>query len=206
MITPPKDKIVVKIDRSQEEEIHLAGGISLYLSTRLNLQEHVTLKGICVGVPEYLKREDLTVIDPLVKVGDEVYFSYQAIFDQHLTQDVQYYMNELKIDGESYWLIDYLCVFFTKKDDCVTMIGSHVLVEPVYEDKIYAAYLLAESNVKRMDRGIIISIGVPNKNENKINVKQGDLVAFDSQYVERYNFWDKPYFIIKQDRILHKIA
>lgn len=206
-ITPPKDSIIVKIDRSMEDEIKLAGGIKLFLSTRLNLQEHVTIKGICVGVPPFLKREDLQVIEPIVEIGDEVYFSYQTIFDQFLTEDVQYYMNEIKIDGESYWIVDYICVFFVKRGEKIEMVGSHVLVEPIEENLKVPDFLVlpkSMTDVQRKDKGIVKAIGCKNIGAQDIEVKNGDMVLFDEKYIERYNIWDKPYYIIKQDRILSK--
>ncbi len=203
---PPINKILVKIDRSLEDEIQLAGGMRLYLDTRLNLEEHVTVKGICVGIPGSLKRDELQNIHPDVRVGDEVYFSYQAVSDRFLTPDIQYYENEVEIKGEKYWIVDYICVFFVKREKEIVMIGGHVLVEPVREDDALPAWMARPDSMKSVeqkDKGKIVAIGRPNKDEPTLPVQPGDIVAFDERYVEHYNFWNKPYFIIKQDRILH---
>lgn len=209
MLYAPKDVVIVQIDKKTNDEILISGGIKLWQETRLNMQEHVTLNGKAISIPPVLKRDDLRTINPQVRVGDDVYFNYSAIFDQNLVGDTGYHMNLLEHDNQGYWLIDYSTILFCKRDEHIIMIGGHTLVEPCREKTQHNGFLLLPDYMrdrKRLDKGIVIAIGDPLLDKVPVDVKPLDVIAFDEKYVQQYKFWNKDYFIVKQDRILAKYA
>ena len=212
MITPvcPIDRVIVKIDKKYQDEVSLKSGGKLGIDTRINDNEHSTLHGTVVSVPHKLKRPDIALVKPELKVGDEVYFSYIVVFDQDQTRTEAHHRNEFKVNGETYWLVDYTDVFFAKRGDEIKMIGGWVLVEPFVESRTLSLLELPDhlKNVERKDMGKVLAIGEPKLTKPLLHVEQGDLVRFNGRYVQQYYFeglsGDKKY-IVKQERILSKL-
>lgn len=209
MLTAPKDVIIVQIAKKTKDEITIAGGLKLWVETRLNMEEHATLNGTVISIPPYLKRDDLLNIDPQVRVDDDLYFNYSAIYDQTLVGDLAYHNNLLQHNGKDYWLIDYSTVLFSKRGDDIVMHAGNVLVEPYKTQENKSSFLSLpdfQTKTARDDKGTVVAIGNKLFDKAETGVVAGDIISFDKKYRQRYEFFNKTYFIIKQDRILAKYA
>ena len=80
----PIDKILVKVESAFNDEIKLSNGMVLYKDTSWSPQDHVTIEGEVIGVPDKITKYDVFKkgISPEVKVGDKLYFSYMVIADR----------------------------------------------------------------------------------------------------------------------------
>lgn len=206
----PVDNLLVKIDKKFQDEIEFDGGLKMSIYTHVNQSEHTTLKGTVVSLPKRLKGiPDTQRILPELQVGDEIYFSYHVVFDQHNTESATWFLNEIKEKGESYWMVDYQHVFFAKRGEEILMVGGYVLVEPMYQQLPKTILVLPEAVEKKeyKDRGKVIAIGVPLKGEINSGVEIGDVVRFEGCYTQSYNFnglLKEKHYIVKQSRLLAK--
>jgi co-chaperonin GroES (HSP10) len=82
-----KDSILVELEKLSENEFSFSSGVKLYVDTSYKPEWHVRIYGECVLTPEVLTKSDqikyvegdyryIDSIEPEVKVGDRVYFTY----------------------------------------------------------------------------------------------------------------------------------
>jgi co-chaperonin GroES (HSP10) len=116
-------------------------------------------------------------------------------------QDLKY-KNLIDVDGFVFWKAMPTDIYAKKVGDEIVAVGDRVICKPIETDIKYRMELesgikLPAQSVKMRyyDRAEVISGG------EEIGLKKGDIVSFDEKYVEKYDFWDKHYFIIKTKRI-----
>jgi co-chaperonin GroES (HSP10) len=109
-----KNSVLVELEKLSDDEYQLGSGVKLFINTTYKPEQHQRIYGTCVAIPEMLTKGDqikfeegdyrfTDSIEPEVKVGDRVYFTYLVVRKENL---VEY-------EGKSYYNIPYsqiLCV------------------------------------------------------------------------------------------------
>jgi co-chaperonin GroES (HSP10) len=109
-----KNSVLVELEKISDDEYQLGSGVKLFINTTYKPEQHQRIYGTCVAIPEMLTKGDqikfeegdyrfTDSIEPEVKVGDRVYFTYLVVRKENL---VEY-------EGKSYYNIPYsqiLCV------------------------------------------------------------------------------------------------
>lgn len=97
----PVDKILVKVENAFNDEIKLSNGLVLYKDVSWSPQDHVTIEGEVIGVPDKISSGDLfkTGIVPEVMEGDKLFFSYMVISDRESVEDPESFFST----GQGVW-------------------------------------------------------------------------------------------------------
>jgi co-chaperonin GroES (HSP10) len=113
------------------------------------------------------------------------------------------YKNLLPINSKDYWICRPTEIFAKIVDGELQSVGDRVIMQPLETElpsEIYSQMGLAVPNssvsVRYYDRAIVLSFG-----ESK-HIHNGQIVAFDQKYLEKYEYNSKQYFLIKKKRIL----
>ena len=110
--------------------------------------------------------------------------------------------NLLDINGKILWKCDLDQIFAKRVKNKLVAIGDRVICEPIETDiktmmQITAGIDIPFQDVKMRyyDRAKVVSGG------EDIGIKKGDIISFESKYVEKYTLFGKDYFIIKKRRV-----
>lgn len=110
--------------------------------------------------------------------------------------------NQIQIDEKIFWKVEDFNIFAKKIGDNIVSVSDRVILEPIHEDLTTNFLLqgLLESPADTVqgtytDRGRVISGG------ESIGLKIGDIAGFQPQFCERYTFWNKECFLLKESRI-----
>lgn len=97
----PVDKILVTVENAFNDEIKLSNGLVLYKDVSWSPQDHVTIEGEVIGIPDKISQSDMfkAGIVPEVKVGDKLFFSYMVISDRESVDDPESFFKT----GEGVW-------------------------------------------------------------------------------------------------------
>lgn len=79
MLRSPSDCILVELKARYDDTIHFKSGVKLYVDPSFNPNFHATSEGIVHSVPVIMRQN--RDIDPIVRVGDTVLFSYKTVGD-----------------------------------------------------------------------------------------------------------------------------
>jgi len=75
---------------------------------------------------------------------------------------------------------------------------NYVLLEPYKEEKKKSAIILPDNgNEKKTEKGKVLAV-----NENKSNIKKGDVVFFKKYSEQKVTHQDKEYLLVKYEDIL----
>lgn len=110
----PQNSILVELEKIADDQYKFSSGLTIFLNTTYNPEQHVRIYGTCVAIPDILTKGDLIKYEendfrhidsivPEVRIGDTVYFSYVVINKTNL----------LEYEGRIYYNINYgniLCV------------------------------------------------------------------------------------------------
>lgn len=208
----PYNNVIVQLLKKHQDEILFDSGIKLYQDTSFHPEEHVTLHGTVVSVPnKILQRPDYQGYQISVKKGDEILFRYDVVFSyaKQADRDTPVYKNLLYYDFQEYWLCDLQKIFAVKTGDHYSMQNGYVLLTPIIETKndTYSDLIIRPESAKtvfRKDKAIIKYIGDPLTHQPRLSVQPGDTVYFDAQYVQEYRIGTEVFFILKQSHLLAK--
>lgn len=138
--------------------------------------------------------------------------SYQGTEDQverWATQNFKFgdcdsfkFRNKILVDGKEYWKCSLSNIFAKKEKGKIISVGDRVICKMV--DIPVDKQLLKMNNihlpnssvqVRFYDRGKVVSGG------ERLGIKKGQIVSFESKYCEKYKLFGKDYFLIKERRI-----
>lgn len=126
---------------------------------------------------------------------------WMAQFKFSGVQDFKY-KNLIEADGKIMWKATVNDIYAKKEGDKIVAVGDRVICEPIevdvkYRLEVQSGIHIPASSVKirYYDRAKVISGG------SEIGIKEGDIVGFHHNFVEKYEFWGKQYFVIKTKRI-----
>lgn len=101
-------------------------------------------------------------------------------------------------DGNDYWKCDIEEIFAKKVNGHLVAVGNRILCKPIDEEVPAEVLQNIRHNdsvkIRYTDRGRVIS------SANK-NFRKDQIVSFDPQKVERYEFFGKSYYLIREDLI-----
>lgn len=112
------------------------------------------------------------------------------------------YKNLIHHNETDLWQVDYTSIYAKKTANGIESISDRVIMKP-YEIDITTNVNIVEKLslpkgsviVESKDKGEVISGG------ERLGIKKGDIVFFDTLYLERYEFWGEKYLLIKENRI-----
>lgn len=111
------------------------------------------------------------------------------------------YDNQFQYDGKELWRVDYSYVFAIRRNGRLNMVGDYVLVEPIVEKRSKMISLSLER--PEGDRHCILE----NKGwcryggSKRFGFRDGDVVLFDPDLKEKYNFRGRPMYIVKRQYV-----
>lgn len=113
--------------------------------------------------------------------------------------DVYTFNNLFTYEGKDYWKCDLTEIFAKKVKGHWVAVGDRVICKPI-DEEIPNELLLPQfrnENVKvrRQDRATALSGG------KEISVKKGDKLSFNPKFVEKYEFENNQYYLIKQNYV-----
>lgn len=124
-----------------------------------------------------------------------------AQFNFSNVQDMRF-NNLFDINGKDYWSSDIEDIFAKKVKGQIVSIGDRVICEPIDVDvkdriELLNGIVLPQKSVKirYYDRAKVVAGG------ERLGIKKGDIISFDEEFVEKYEFWGKKYFLIKERRV-----
>lgn len=126
---------------------------------------------------------------------------WKAQFNFSTTQSFVF-KNLLDTGNKDVWKADYRDIFAKIKNDELITVSNRIILEPIDiempKDVIKQMGIVDTVNAKvRLgDRAKVISA------PKDSNVKEGDVVGFEPQYVEKYEYNNKNYYLIKSYRAL----
>ena len=127
---------------------------------------------------------------------------WMAQFDFAGVQDLKF-NNLMELSGKDYWKTELDEIFAKQVGDSIEAVGDRVIMTPVDIDvktriEILNGITLPNSSVKvrYFDRGVVVSGG------EDLGLKAGDTASFKEDFLEKYNFFGKEYFVVKKKRIL----
>ena len=205
--------LLIRVKDKYKDKIE---GTDLYLDVDTTDGHYVNAFGEVVAIPDNLNSEAPLLIPKNqnaysrlstnefyteseisldIRIGDLVYFAYYVTFerDPHL------------IEGEYLYECNYRNVIAVKRGEELIMIGSHVLIEPIKEDRIQSDVLIIPDTAKDkevIDRGILRHIGNPLVNSNKISTQPGAEVVFDKRFAAKYTIEGNDYWVCYQQDLM----
>jgi co-chaperonin GroES (HSP10) len=209
----PVDYFLVEIEEKFQDKVETQSGVLLYRDTTYHPEEYATITGRIVSVPARIAPAIDTkhlVIEG--KPGDQVIFSYLVITDwnRHTDRSAEH-NNEVTINGKSYWKVHarWVLGFISQIDGTIIPAAGYVYMNPLNETKqektsggIVIPDNMQELETKGMSK--VIHIGHPLKNQEPVDVSEGDIVIYDPRFVQHYDIKGRKWLVLEQDRIIAK--
>ena len=120
------------------------------------------------------------------------------------TQDLAF-NNLIKTGDQNLWRCQFTEILAVKNGEDIIAVNDRVICEPVEENYKHKLELQLKEKLpyqdiklRYMDRGKLIS------GAEEMGFNKGDIVAFEENYIEKYDLWGKQYFLVKKKRLLGK--
>ncbi len=113
-IPRPITQVILRIDKSFQDEIITDSGLKLFLDPSYSKEHHVTVTATVVALPIKPSEKDKKIIDQL-SVGDEVSISYRIVCDFEFKSDAPQFMQATEdnpyhkefVNGKGEWIRVY---------------------------------------------------------------------------------------------------
>lgn len=199
----PKQRIIIRADNLYKYYV-THGNLTLYVDPLFKPGQRKIITGDVVDVCDSM-HEHCRIVNE-IKVGDKVYFHYNAIHDDNMIPDTK-----------GHWVIEYDSVFCAVRDGNIIPIGSRILAEPIYDEDIVEieangqkrkAKLTKSGIVKELDpehnlnKARLCYIGSPLIGDEPVPIKPGDVFYYIKNGDFKNSIEGKDYFIMMQDEIL----
>jgi co-chaperonin GroES (HSP10) len=220
-----KNSVLVELEKISDDEYQLGSGVKLFINTTYKPEQHQRIYGTCVAIPEMLTKGDqikfeegdyrfTDSIEPEVKVGDRVYFTYLVVRKENL---VEY-------EGKSYYNIPYsqiLCVVREvegyntlygnklSKSSAIIPIGGNILLEEYYGKDATEIEVDGKKIFVQMGKSLVTGIAKPSTKEGIVRivgsplkedlmeVSCGDIVTFPNKFGFKNNIEGTDYLFVK---------
>jgi co-chaperonin GroES (HSP10) len=217
-----KNSVLVELEKISDDEYQLGSGVKLFINTTYKPEQHQRIYGTCVAIPEMLTKGDqikfeegdyrfTDSIEPEVKVGDRVYFTYLVVRKENL---VEY-------EGKSYYNIPYsqiLCVVREcmtknplgyKSEKKIIPIGGNILLEEYYGKDATEIEVDGKKIFVQMGKSLVTGIAKPSTKEGIVRivgsplkedlmeVSSGDIVTFPNKFGFKNNIEGTDYLFVK---------
>lgn len=113
-----------------------------------------------------------------------------------------FFKNLLDTGEKDVWKADYRDIFAKIENDELITVGNRIILEPIDveipKDVIQQMGVVdtIEAKVRLGDRAKVLSV------PDGVNLKKGDVVGFEPQFLEKYEYNNKQYYLIKSYRAL----
>lgn len=179
-IYSPINNVIVRVDKYEEDKEG-----QFYVDTTYRPEWHVEQKGVVVSIPEVVDKSKIGMenIDPILEVGDSVYFDYKIVDKNRALLDYHFYA-------------PYYSIFCRVRDD-IEVIGDWNLIEPLeYQIPSIGGITLPESKRigKYKCRGIVRygqmkgkKVYFPDWTRNVNRIEGFDYYCIRSMYIIAYD-------------------
>lgn len=117
--------------------------------------------------------------------------------------DIYTFNNFFEYGGQEYWKCDLSQIFAKKVKGHLVAVGDRVICAPIDEEVkdpkfIDTIGIKDRVKIRRQDRARVITGG------KSKGLKKEDIVSFYPNHVEKYEFWGKNYYMVRENFILGK--
>jgi hypothetical protein len=169
---------LVRMGSATQDTMKFKSGVELFLETRVNFEEKVSLFGEVVRDAPRGHEE--------VKKGDRIYFRYDVVSDGDFDDNgIRRYKNRYDMNGEDLWSVPVDRVIAVVKGGEVKPLGRYVIGMPVKRPK-WESKILVMSDLSEEE--------VPDLMDVKYDAgefKAGERLLVGKDHVSRYNFESK---------------
>ncbi len=126
---------------------------------------------------------------------------WKAQFNFGNTQSF-FFKNLVDTGTKGVWKADYRDIFAKVENDELITVGNRIILEPIDIDlpqdviKEMGVVDTINAKVRLGDRAKVLSV------PEGVNLKKGDVVGFEPQFLEKYEYNNKQYYLIKSYRAL----
>ena len=126
---------------------------------------------------------------------------WKAQFNFGNTQSF-FFKNLVDTGKKDVWKADYRDIFAKVENDELITVGNRIILEPIDIDlpqdviKEMGVVDTINAKVRLGDRAKVLSV------PDGVNLKKGDVVGFEPQFLEKYEYNNKQYYLIKSYRAL----
>ena len=126
---------------------------------------------------------------------------WKAQFNFGNTQSF-FFKNLVDTGSKDVWKADYRDIFAKVENDELITVGNRIILEPIDIDlpqdviKEMGVVDTINAKVRLGDRAKVLSV------PDGVNLKKGDVVGFEPQFLEKYEYNNKQYYLIKSYRAL----
>lgn len=126
---------------------------------------------------------------------------WKAQFNFGNTQSF-FFKNLVDTGTKDVWKADYRDIFAKVENDELITVGNRIILEPIDIDlpqdviKEMGVVDTINAKVRLGDRAKVLSV------PEGVNLKKGDVVGFEPQFLEKYEYNNKSYYLIKSNRAL----
>lgn len=206
-IKPTYQRIVVKAQGVYNYYVQ-KGNLKLYVDPLFKPGERRVRIAEVVSIPDGMF--SFCDIIPEVQTGDTVYLHHNALEEQNMIPD-----------SDNLFYVEYEFVICVIRNGEIVPIGGRILAEPQYDDDVVEIefqgqkymvrmgdhQIVKEFNVKSsLYRARLAYIGTPQKGQEEIDIKPGDLFFYIKNGDYRNEINGKEYFVMYQEDILAKIC
>ena len=151
------NNVIVHIEKLFNDELVTDSGFKLYLDPSYNPEQHSTIHGTVVSVPNWKNCPGYWDL----QVGDKIYFNYMVVLQP-----------ENRID-DLFIVEAPLCIARVRAGE-LKPLGNYILLRPIVEttEKIGMIYIPEIAQKKKLDKGIVVA-------SNLEDTKAGDTVVFN---------------------------
>lgn len=206
MIQTSYNRLVVQVDTQFNDELTFASGVKLYIETKFDPQEKVSLIGVIHSLPKTIKQ--MPGQEPMnlggLKPGDRIMMRYDVLSttrDQPDRDSVRY-RNEFWVEGKKYWFCDIEKVFAVERDGRWVMMNDYIMVEPIEEDRgeLFGSLIIRPEHHRIATfkgRGNVLASGLP-------WVDKGDTIYFNHAFAQEYELNNRKFYIIRERHLVAK--
>lgn len=199
----PNQKIIVKAE-DMYNYYAKHGNLTLYVDPLFKRGHRKVRVADVVAIPD--KLEDWCRIVPDVRVGDRIYFHYNALKEDNMLPD-----------HKGLWVIQYDQVFCTVRSGEIIMIAGRILAEPMFDDdvveidvnghkqkaKLTASGLVKEINPEHsLKKAKLAHIGNPQVGDDPVPIEKGQIFYYIKNGDFKNEIEGKEYFVMYQEDIL----
>lgn len=198
------NNIIVSVEEALDSTVEY-GSLKLDIDPYYNPTHFARIYGIVEAVPQgKVYSDDGKEIEPLVQVGDKVYFHYLTTSE------------EANCVWGNYYRVPYFWIFCISRNDKIIPVGGWTLCERIIEEELteievdgVKMYVVEENGLIKtvatkpsIKYAKLAFIGAPPSEEPELNVSAGDIVilADNSNFTNKIE--GKDYYTVQQKYIL----
>lgn len=195
------NKLVVTIDNQFQDRIDIGGGKHLFVDTKFNPEEKVSITATVESLPRSI-RNGLGQKWELgwLKVGDKIMIRYDVLAEtrDQPDRDSVRYMNRIDLDGRALWLCDIEQVFAREVNGEWEMLNDYVMLKPMWDEVVSSGLIIVPEQYRRRRKlGLGRVIAGPD---------QGEMVRFNSKMAQEYEYHGEMILIIRERYVMGTAA